>query len=158
MGDLGRLKKIRAHSGLCHFWGLRVPGQHTKTTGRRGGTVGVSKTKCVSGPLLLIVYIPMGGKKNAKIDPSKSGASPGWCGVLLHLLGPAFQNPGPKRFLKTRSSLGCPACSEMGIIPPRLSPGADRELSLCLYNMETNLEAIAFLSTVSPPCERRWCL
>merc|ERR1711998_66631 len=40
--DLERMK-IRAHRGLRHFWGLRVRGQHTKTTGRRGRTVGVSK-------------------------------------------------------------------------------------------------------------------
>ncbi|KIO25336.1 hypothetical protein M407DRAFT_75872, partial [Tulasnella calospora MUT 4182] len=31
--DLERLKKIKAHRGLRHFWGLRVRGQHTKTTG-----------------------------------------------------------------------------------------------------------------------------
>jgi small subunit ribosomal protein S18e len=40
-----RLKKIRAHRGLRHYWGLRVRGQHSKTTGRRGRTVGVSKKK-----------------------------------------------------------------------------------------------------------------
>ena len=34
--DLERLKKIRIHRGLRHYWGLRVRGQHTKTTGRRG--------------------------------------------------------------------------------------------------------------------------
>ncbi|KYQ47751.1 40S ribosomal protein S18, partial [Trachymyrmex zeteki] len=39
------MKKIRAHRGLRHYWGLRVRGQHTKTTGRRGRTVGVSKKK-----------------------------------------------------------------------------------------------------------------
>ncbi|CAM6087191.1 unnamed protein product [Calypogeia fissa] len=43
--DLERLKKIRNHRGLRHFWGLRVRGQHTKTTGRRGRTVGVSKKR-----------------------------------------------------------------------------------------------------------------
>ncbi|KNE55384.1 40S ribosomal protein S18 [Allomyces macrogynus ATCC 38327] len=43
--DLERLKKIRAHRGLRHHWGVRVRGQHTKTTGRRGRTVGVSKKK-----------------------------------------------------------------------------------------------------------------
>ncbi|KAK4055321.1 ribosomal 40S subunit protein S18B [Microbotryomycetes sp. JL201] len=43
--DLERLKKIRNHRGLRSFWGLRVRGQHTKTTGRRGKTVGVSKKK-----------------------------------------------------------------------------------------------------------------
>merc|ERR1712228_515510 len=43
--DLERLRKIRAHRGLRHYWGVRVRGQHTKTTGRRGRTVGVSKRK-----------------------------------------------------------------------------------------------------------------
>jgi len=43
--DLERLKKIRVHRGLRHYWNLRVRGQHTKTTGRRGRTVGVSKKK-----------------------------------------------------------------------------------------------------------------
>jgi len=43
--DLERLKKIRVHRGLRHYWGLRVRGQHTKTTGRKGRTVGVSKKK-----------------------------------------------------------------------------------------------------------------
>uniref|UniRef100_A0A2K5NLM2 Small ribosomal subunit protein uS13 n=1 Tax=Cercocebus atys TaxID=9531 RepID=A0A2K5NLM2_CERAT len=43
--DLERLKKIRAHRGLRHFWGLRVRGQHTKTTCSRGRTVDVSKKK-----------------------------------------------------------------------------------------------------------------
>lgn len=43
--DLERLKKIRCHRGLRHYWGLRVRGQHTKTTGRKGRTVGVSKKK-----------------------------------------------------------------------------------------------------------------
>ncbi|KAJ1798248.1 ribosomal 40S subunit protein S18B, partial [Coemansia sp. RSA 2599] len=43
--DLERLKKIRSHRGIRHHWGLRVRGQHTKTTGRRGRTVGVTKKK-----------------------------------------------------------------------------------------------------------------
>jgi len=43
--DLERLKKIRCNRGLRHYWGLRVRGQSTKTTGRRGKTVGVSKRK-----------------------------------------------------------------------------------------------------------------
>ena len=43
--DLERLKKIRGHRGLRHYWGVRVRGQRTKTTGRRGRTVGVSKKK-----------------------------------------------------------------------------------------------------------------
>ncbi|XP_034862525.1 40S ribosomal protein S18-like [Mirounga leonina] len=43
--DVERLKKITAHRGLRHFWGLRVRCAHTKTTGRRGRTVGVPKMK-----------------------------------------------------------------------------------------------------------------
>ena len=43
--DLEPLKKIPAHSGLRHLWGLPVRGQHTKTTGHRGHTRGVSKKK-----------------------------------------------------------------------------------------------------------------
>ncbi|KAG4094250.1 ribosomal protein S13p/S18e [Neocallimastix lanati (nom. inval.)] len=43
--DLERLKKIRSHRGLRHYWGIKVRGQHTKTTGRRGRTVGVAKKK-----------------------------------------------------------------------------------------------------------------
>merc|ERR1719158_1207171 len=31
--DIERMKKTRQHRGLRHLWGLRVRGQHTKTTG-----------------------------------------------------------------------------------------------------------------------------
>ena len=41
--DLERLKKIRAHRGLRHYWGIRVRGQHTKSTGRRGKTMAATK-------------------------------------------------------------------------------------------------------------------
>lgn len=34
--NLERMKKIRLHRGLRHYWNLKVRGQHTKTTGRRG--------------------------------------------------------------------------------------------------------------------------
>ncbi|KAF9622641.1 hypothetical protein IFM89_032540 [Coptis chinensis] len=43
--DLEWLKKIRNHCGPRHYWGVWVRGQHTKTTGRRGKTVGVSKKR-----------------------------------------------------------------------------------------------------------------
>lgn len=43
--DLERLKKIRNHRGLRHYWGFTVRGQHTKTTGRAGKTVGVAMRK-----------------------------------------------------------------------------------------------------------------
>lgn len=37
--DIERLKKIRAHRGIRHYLHLRVRGQHTKTTGRRGRAI-----------------------------------------------------------------------------------------------------------------------
>ncbi|CAO1628224.1 unnamed protein product [Jaminaea pallidilutea] len=43
--DLERLKKIRSHRGIRHYLDLRVRGQHTKTTGRRGKSVGLGKKK-----------------------------------------------------------------------------------------------------------------
>ena len=32
--DIEALKRVRAHRGLRHYWGLKVRGQHTGTTGR----------------------------------------------------------------------------------------------------------------------------
>ena len=43
--DLERLKKIKNHRGLRRFWGLKCKGQKTKSTGRRGRTLGVTKKK-----------------------------------------------------------------------------------------------------------------
>jgi small subunit ribosomal protein S18e len=39
--NLERMKKIRLHRGLRHYWNIRVRGQHTRTTGRRGKTIGL---------------------------------------------------------------------------------------------------------------------
>ena len=39
--DLERMKKIRRHRGLRHHWLLKVRGQMTKSTGRRGVQIGV---------------------------------------------------------------------------------------------------------------------
>mmetsp|Transcript_10001 Transcript_10001/g.10314 ORF Transcript_10001/g.10314 Transcript_10001/m.10314 type:complete len:156 (-) Transcript_10001:134-601(-) len=41
--DLEKMKRMRLHKGLRHYFGLRVRGQHTCSTGRRGKTVGVSR-------------------------------------------------------------------------------------------------------------------
>ena len=43
--DLNTLKKIRAYRGIRHERGLKVRGQRTKSTGRGGSTIGVSKKK-----------------------------------------------------------------------------------------------------------------
>lgn len=43
--DLERMRKSKNHRGLRHFWGLRVRGQRTKSTGRCGKTLGVIRKK-----------------------------------------------------------------------------------------------------------------
>jgi len=43
--DINTLKKIRAYRGIRHERGLKVRGQRTKSTGRRGSTIGVSKKR-----------------------------------------------------------------------------------------------------------------
>ena len=43
--DINNLKKVRAYRGIRHERGLKVRGQRTKATGRRGSTVGVSRKK-----------------------------------------------------------------------------------------------------------------
>ena len=41
--DIERMKKIRAHRGLRHWWNIRVRGQHTATTGRRRAQLDTGK-------------------------------------------------------------------------------------------------------------------
>uniref|UniRef100_A0A915DKU9 Small ribosomal subunit protein uS13 n=1 Tax=Ditylenchus dipsaci TaxID=166011 RepID=A0A915DKU9_9BILA len=45
--DFELMKKISLHRGLRHYWGLRVRGQRTKTTGRKSRTVAVSRRRVV---------------------------------------------------------------------------------------------------------------
>ncbi len=43
--DIDRLRRIKSWRGLRHTLGLKVRGQHTRTTGRGGVAVGVSRKK-----------------------------------------------------------------------------------------------------------------
>ncbi|MFW9795873.1 MAG: 30S ribosomal protein S13 [Candidatus Thorarchaeota archaeon] len=43
--DIDRLRRIKSWRGTRHSLGLRVRGQHTRTTGRGGMAVGVSRKK-----------------------------------------------------------------------------------------------------------------
>ena len=43
--DIERLKKIMAYRGIRHMFGLKVRGQRTRSTGRKGRTVGVVRRK-----------------------------------------------------------------------------------------------------------------
>jgi len=43
--DIDMMKKTKSWRGYRHSYGLKVRGQHTKTTGRRGKAVGVRKKR-----------------------------------------------------------------------------------------------------------------
>jgi len=43
--DMERMKRCRNHRGLRHYWGLKVRGQHTKTTGRGRWLMMMAKNK-----------------------------------------------------------------------------------------------------------------
>ena len=43
--DINRHKKIKSYKGIRHSFGLRVRGQRTRTTGRKGVAIGVSRKK-----------------------------------------------------------------------------------------------------------------
>lgn len=43
--DINMMRKIRCYKGIRHETGQKVRGQRTKSTGRTGSTVGVSKKK-----------------------------------------------------------------------------------------------------------------
>lgn len=45
--DIEREKKTRSYRGIRHYLGLPVRGQRTKTSGRGGATIGVSKKKLI---------------------------------------------------------------------------------------------------------------
>lgn len=47
--DIEREKLVMSWRGYRHMFGLRVRGQCTRTTGRRGGAVGVKKLKAMPG-------------------------------------------------------------------------------------------------------------
>ena len=48
--DLNTMKKMRSYKGLRHERGLRVRGQRSRSTGRRGRTVGVSRAALQAKP------------------------------------------------------------------------------------------------------------
>src|SRR6185503_2924372 len=47
--DIDREKVVMSWRGYRHMFGLRVRGQRTRTTGRKGGAVGVKKVKAMPG-------------------------------------------------------------------------------------------------------------
>ena len=47
--DIDQMKKIRSRKGIRHSYGLKVRGQRTKTTGRKGKAMGVKKKQIQRG-------------------------------------------------------------------------------------------------------------
>ena len=47
--DIEQMKKIRSWKGFRHSYGLKVRGQRTKTTGRKGKAIGVKKKQIQRG-------------------------------------------------------------------------------------------------------------
>lgn len=45
--DIDRLKKIKSYRGIRHTLGLKVRGQRTRTTGRKGQTIGVRTRRLI---------------------------------------------------------------------------------------------------------------
>lgn len=43
--DVKRLQSVKSYRGLRHAWGLKVRGQRTKSTGRKGAAIGVRKKR-----------------------------------------------------------------------------------------------------------------
>lgn len=43
--DIDLMKKIKSYRGMRHAWGLKTRGQRTKSTGRKGKTVGVHRKR-----------------------------------------------------------------------------------------------------------------
>ncbi|MBD3228253.1 MAG: 30S ribosomal protein S13 [Candidatus Lokiarchaeota archaeon] len=45
--DIDRMRSIKSYKGIRHAQGLKVRGQRTRSTGRSGGVVGVSRKKLI---------------------------------------------------------------------------------------------------------------
>ncbi|HEY7507174.1 MAG TPA: 30S ribosomal protein S13 [Nitrososphaera sp.] len=66
--DIEREKLVMSWRGYRHMFGLRVRGQRTRTTGRKGGAVGVKKVKMMPG------QVP--GAPGAPAAPAAGAAAP----------------------------------------------------------------------------------
>src|SRR5919198_1965581 len=72
--DVEREKLVMSWRGYRHMFGLRVRGQRTRTTGRKGGAVGVKKVKAMPGAVPGAPGAPAAAGAAA---PSATAAKPG---------------------------------------------------------------------------------
>ena len=69
--DIEREKNMNSWRGFRHTYGLKVRGQRTRTTGRKGGAVGVRK----GGKILPAGVTPEGAAAPAAAAPAEKGAA-----------------------------------------------------------------------------------
>ncbi len=79
--DIEREKLVMSWRGYRHMFGLRVRGQCTRTTGRRGGAVGVKKVKAMPGAAPAVsgaaaAAVPAAGSSGATTTPAPSSKEP----------------------------------------------------------------------------------
>jgi small subunit ribosomal protein S13 len=76
--DIEREKLVMSWRGYRHMFGLRVRGQCTRTTGRKGGAVGVKKVKMMPGAAAPAAApaAATGGKEAAKQPTAPTAGSP----------------------------------------------------------------------------------
>jgi small subunit ribosomal protein S13 len=73
--DIEREKLVMSWRGYRHMFGLRVRGQCTRTTGRRGGAVGVKKVKTMPGAPAATAAPASGASTPSPAPPSKEPAN-----------------------------------------------------------------------------------
>jgi small subunit ribosomal protein S13 len=78
--DIEREKLVMSWRGYRHMFGLRVRGQCTRTTGRKGGAVGVKKVKMMpgaAGPAALAASVaaPTGKETTKQVAAPTAGGS-----------------------------------------------------------------------------------
>ena len=93
--DIEREKLVMSWRGYRHMFGLRVRGQRTRTTGRKGGAVGVKKIKMMPGqvPGAPGAPAPAAGAA-APVAAGKEGAKPA-AGAAPAAAKPAAGAPPP---------------------------------------------------------------
>src|SRR4051812_25002906 len=95
--DIEREKLVMSWRGYRHMFGLRVRGQCTRTTGRKGGAVGVKKVKAMLGaaPGAPGATAPAGAAAAAGAKPAP-GAAPA-AGAAKPAAAPAGGKPAPSK-------------------------------------------------------------
>jgi small subunit ribosomal protein S13 len=87
--DVDREKTVMSWRGYRHMFGLRVRGQCTRTTGRKGGAVGVKKTKVPAGAAPAAAGAPAASAGAAPAAKPAAGAAPAAAGAAKPAAGAA---------------------------------------------------------------------